>query len=218
MDQAILERVWGHCTRTNVDGKMSVSDLKGWYISFGKRALARNPPLTAADLEKDLVPTAFMYDTRGSVGERLERAQQERERLERERFEKLKEIGRIEAAREAKMGGRPSTAPAAGGSGAGSGAARRAPAASAFLDAQVGPPLQLPSDSFDFQIRWTADEFAAMRLRQREIIAASKFKERIAAAQSKAPRHGEGGDDGAIFGRSEGVYVDPSRKAAGLYR
>jgi hypothetical protein len=201
MDQAIVERVWGHMTRTNVDGRMSVNDLKGWYISFGKRALARSPPLTAADLEKELVPTAFMYDNRGSVAEKLERAHAERERLERERLEKLKEIGRAEAAREAKLGGagRPSTAAAGSTAGSGMTASGRGRAlGSSFLDAASGPPLELPSDSFDFQLRLTEEEYKSMRLRQREIIATRKFQERIESAQgAKAEKAKE--ESGGFF-------------------
>jgi hypothetical protein len=215
MDQAIVERVWGHVTRTNLDGRMSVSDLKGWYISFGKRALARHPPLTAADLEHELVPTAFMYDSRASVSERVERAQAERERLEALRLEKLKEIGRAEAARAGGGGGARSSGSgsASGGGGGGGGAGAR------FLAAPTGAPsLALPSDAFDFQLRLTEEEYRSMRLRQRELLATAKFRERIEAAHAKAPaREGSEAELG-IYTKSEGAFVDAGKRNAILYR
>ena len=55
MTIAIVERVYSHLTRTNGDGRASIRDLRRWYISFGKRALADG--LTAADLERELVPS-----------------------------------------------------------------------------------------------------------------------------------------------------------------
>ena len=218
MDQAIVERVWGHVTRTNLDGRMSVSDLKGWYISFGKRALARTPPLTAADLEHELVPTAFMYDSRASVSERVERAQAERERLEAARLEKLKEIGRAEAAR---VGGGGAGAGRSGGGGGGGGSGGSGGAGSSagarFIAAPVGaPPLQLPSDAFDFQLRLTEEEYRSMRLRQRELLATAKFRERIEAAHAKAPARE--GDELGVFTRSEGAFVDAGKRNAVRYR
>jgi len=167
MDHAILERVWSHMTRTNVDGKMSVSDLKCWYISFGKRALQRNPPLTAADLEKELVPSSFMYENRESVDDRVARAEKERDRREKERLERLKEIGKADAMKSnsAKV-------------------VKSHPKIS-FLDVHA-PPLHLPSDSFDFQLRLTEEDYKSMRLRMREIQAEGKFKERIEKANDKA--------------------------------
>ena len=209
MDQAIVERVWGHTTRTNLDGKMSVSDLKGWYISFGKRALARNPPLTAADLEKELVPTAFMYDSRGSVNERVERAQAERERLEALRMEKLKEIGRAEAAR-----ARPATAPTAG-----SASASASSASSFFILPSNASPLALPSDAFDFQLRLTEEEYRSLRLRQRELLAMSKFKERVeAAAEARKGRGAGEGEELGVYSKSEGALLDAGKRNAYLYR
>jgi hypothetical protein len=221
MDQAIVERVWGHTTRTNLDGRMSVSDLKGWYISFGKRALARTPPLTAADLERELVPTAFMYDSRVSVGERVERAQAERERLEALRMEKLKEIGRAEVNREAKLGIRPATAGGSSSSSSSSSSSASSSAASrgaSFVDPHGGPPMLLPSDSFDFQLRLSEEEFRAMRLRQRELLATSKFKERLEAAQAAKGGREEGGAEAPLFGRMEGPFVDSSKRNAGGFR
>jgi hypothetical protein len=35
----VVERVFASVTRTNTDGRLSVRDLRQWYITFGKRAM-----------------------------------------------------------------------------------------------------------------------------------------------------------------------------------
>ncbi len=75
------------------------------------------------------------------------------------------------------------------------------------------PPLHLPSDSFDFQIRMTLEEYNSMRLRMREMVAEGKFKERVERAMEKRPVElGEERVAEAVYSRSEGVYVDPGKK------
>lgn len=45
-----VQRVFNNLTRTNLDGKMSVRDLRQWYITFGKRAIREGLPLDGKEI------------------------------------------------------------------------------------------------------------------------------------------------------------------------
>lgn len=60
----VLESLFGNVTRTNLDGKMSIRDLRQWYISYGKRALRSG----VSNFSGEVVPTALVKQPHGGKG------------------------------------------------------------------------------------------------------------------------------------------------------
>lgn len=52
----LVEKLFANVTRTNVDGRMSVRDLRQWYISYGKRALRSG----VSSFHDEVVPAALV--------------------------------------------------------------------------------------------------------------------------------------------------------------
>jgi hypothetical protein len=52
----LVEKLFANVTRTNVDGRMSVRDLRQWYISYGKRALRSG----VSSFNAEVVPSALV--------------------------------------------------------------------------------------------------------------------------------------------------------------
>lgn len=61
----VLESLFSNVTRTNLDGKMSIRDLRQWYISYGKRALRSG----VSNFSGEVVPTALVKQPHGRAGD-----------------------------------------------------------------------------------------------------------------------------------------------------
>jgi hypothetical protein len=194
----VVEKVFANVTRTNLDGKMSIRDLRQWYISFGKRALREG-----LGVENDLVHTALLQKKKAAgasagapaaaggasaVGEG-----------ERHRALYAWEKG-AEGVAEGQGGpGSPGAGPSA--------------------------PMGLPNHMLEFQLRLTPEEYAAVQLRRRALEAEAKYKARVRAGAAKA---GNGSGSGAALGATPrdsdgptdrtGPYKDPAKSDTFIFR
>lgn len=160
----IVERVYETVTKTNLDGKMSVRDLRQWYISFGKRALREGIPLGA---DASIVSPAlvakhgFAHSRKASKPTKAELA----------------------AAATAKTMYAWEAAAAA----ATSSAADDAPEASSASE-----PVSLPHGMLEFQVRLSPDEWSLVQLKRRQMEAEERYRSRVQAAKDKDGKDSSG--------------------------
>jgi hypothetical protein len=195
----VVEKVFNNVTKTNLDGKMSIRDLRQWYITFGKKALRENLPLD------DIVSVGFVRSTSGAaVSARKENVHQ-KDTLE------MLSSGYIPAGTPAQVALASSSSngsrkplyawevAAAGTPGVASSAPGSTPAdapmslPNGVLEFQVQEPsCETISPCYSYykhvwlQVRLTPEEFMQVTLKRRMMDAELKYKDRINAAKDKA--------------------------------
>jgi hypothetical protein len=211
-----------------------VRDLRQWYITFGKRAIREGLPMT------DIVSVAFVRATAAAaVTARRDATVHERRRGVVDMIAAGAGAAPLVGALGASGGSAGAPLGASGSWAAAAGAGAGAPAP------HVPGPLVLPNGMLEFQVRLTADEYAAVALARRKMEAEAKYTARIAAAKERAAAlkagadrwgagggggagagAGAGGDGGADGGAApvplsifrEGSYEDPAARNAYFYR
>lgn len=221
----VVEKVFNNITRTNLDGKMSVRDLRQWYLTFGKKSLREGLPLDP----QQIVTTSYVTKASGAVT------------MKKVIAAASGSSGpglHVEGPMAALAASARSAAAAAEG---GAGLSRStkplyawereedAGAAGGYFGSTGGSgPLALPNGMLEFQVRCTPEEFQAIQLKRRMLEAEEKYRSRIAAAKEKGERatrdsfsSWNGGATPADKGISElvtGPYVDPGAKEALILR
>jgi hypothetical protein len=156
----VVDKVFVTVTRTNLDGRMSVRDLRQWYISFGKRALREGIPFEADGagiVSPMLVARHGFAHARNGSGQVRSAAS---ERL-------LPGSGAAAAPgplypweQDAPVGG-----PEEGGA--------------------AGAPVSLPHGMLEFQIRLTPEQWAQVQLRRRQLDAEARYTARLTQAKER---------------------------------
>lgn len=172
----IIERVWTHTTRINPDGRMSIRDLRQWYISFGKKAIEMG--LTEQDLEKELLPRRLL----DLIKEHMEK---------RKRSVGNSSVGRTRTLSQTKSNISQSfdtpTKPLYSWEVEPTPSYLRSPRrqkSSTTDEGNTADPMKLPHGQLSFHIVMTEDEYNKMSVRRRQIEAEMKYRERVAKVQS----------------------------------
>jgi hypothetical protein len=168
---AVVEKVFHNITRTNLDGKMSIRDLRQWYLTFGKRALREG----VGNFDSEVVPAALVKTLHPKVQPKYLPA------------ERTKPMYAWEEGKESS--GSPSASGALGSSGlgmsSGGSVLGRSSASVAQGGAQGQGSIGLPNHMLEFQVRLTAEEFHAMAMKKRSLEAELRYKERVQKAHEK---------------------------------
>lgn len=170
MTAAVVEKVYANITRTNLDGKMSIRDLRQWYISFGKRALREG----VGNFDSELVPAALVKTTHKATSKAA---------ISLAAAERTKPMYAWEktAAEGEGASGSPAAASALGGSAALAASGLGRSTAGSVSAGAIG----LPNHMLEFQIRLTPEEYHAMGMKRRALEAELRYKDRVKKAQEK---------------------------------
>lgn len=190
----VLQSVFRNVTRTNLDGKISIRDLRQWYISYGKRALRAG----IARFDGELVPSAMV---KPSTAAAREGARKPVPAVKSGLYPWEQQAAAGSAQAPSSTIGNVNTSSAAS-------VAAAQQSSSAAAAASSGP-LGLPNAMLEFQVRLTPEEFKLMSLRRRQYESEIRFRERIAiAAQAKQAPNKQGGTGkgkGGLFEADEDV-------------
>jgi hypothetical protein len=164
----IVERIFNTVTRTNLDGKMSIRDLRQWYITFGRRAIASGIDL----LEKEtiLAPQIVSKLTKTAAGGHFVTPASARRPTK-----PAVDHSATTSSLSATQGASKATQPAH-------------PAAATpqhHHEPAYVAPATLPNGMIELQVRLTAEEYAQVTLKKRQLAAEERYRARISAAAKK---------------------------------
>jgi hypothetical protein len=163
----IVERIFNTVTRTNLDGKMSIRDLRQWYITFGRRAIASGIDLS--EKETILAPQFLSKLTKTAAGGHF--------------------VTPASARRPAKpaVDHSATTSSLAATNGGSKSSQQSQPAATPqhHLEPAYVAPATLPNGMIELQVRLTAEEYAQVTLRKRQLAAEERYRARLSAAAKK---------------------------------
>ena len=194
MTPDIVAAVFAAVTRTNRDGAMSIRDLRQWYITFGRHALARAATGAVDDVGSGIGAMGIVAPALlGSSTAPLAKTRS------------FKASGSAPAF--SASGLTPAALLNATAGGGGSAASTASAVASRPLYAwEHGPSSagasgdapSLPHGMLEFQVRLTPAEHATVQLRRRMAEAEARYKARVAEAAARATaRLGEGAAGGS---------------------
>lgn len=192
-----LEQVFRNVTRTNLDGKMSIRDIRQWYVSYGRQALLSG----VTDFSGELVPSSIL--TKGAAATAAASARKAAAAVAAppplpKGIYSWEEEGSSSAHAVSSEGHHSSLSMDASGNGA--------------------PLLTLPNHMLEFQVRMSPDEFKAMSVKRRQYEGELRFKDRIAKAE-KAKEVGRPGAVKSIAASTRDTkFEDPLRSEAYLFR
>ena len=198
-----LEQVFRNVTRTNLDGKMSIRDIRQWYVSYGRQALLSG----VTDFSGELVPSSIL--TKGAAATAAASARKAAAAVAAPpplpkgiySWEDESNSAHFSSSSDghhhhSSSSSSSSTADASGG----------------------GAHLTLPNHMLEFQVRMSPDEFKAMSVKRRQYEGELRFKDRIAKAE-KAKEVGRPGAVKSIAASTRDTkFEDPLRSEAYLFR
>jgi hypothetical protein len=190
-----LEQVFRNVTRTNLDGKMSIRDIRQWYVSYGRQALLSG----VTDFSGELVPSSIL--TKGAAAT----AAAASARKAAAAFAAPPPLPKgIYSWEDESNSAHPSSS--------------EAYATTSSDVASNVAPLTLPNHMLEFQVRMSPEEFKAMSVKRRQYEGELRFKDRIAKAE-KAKEANKPGQVKSIGSSTRDVgYADPLRSEAYLFR
>lgn len=158
----LIESIYRSITRTNIDGRMSIRDLRQWYISYGKPAIKAGIPIDP----NSLVPIAMVKPSTVSIKETTNKRTLPNANKGLYSWEDGNNNSNLSSSQANNNNG------------------SNALSSSALNGSSSSQPLGLPNAMVEFQIRMTAEEYRAMSLRRRQYESELKFKERIEKAHN----------------------------------
>jgi hypothetical protein len=194
---------------------MSIRDIRQWYISYGKRALAKN----IANFDGELVPVALLKSSvsgHGASSVAAKKFTPQLPTLPKGIYSWEQGYSAAEAPADAPAVSVPASASSS--TAAVSAAAAAASAAATAAAEADAAPLRLPNHLLEFQVRLTPEEYSKMCLRRRQYEGELRFRERIAKAEkakTQSKTRGFGEIPSAV---RDGEFVDASAPTSYLFR
>jgi len=157
LNSDLIDNIFRSITRTNIDGRMSIRDLRQWYISYGKPAIKAGVPIDPTSL----VPIAMVKPSTVAIKE----ATNKRALPSVNKGLYSWEDGNTSSLSTSQLNSSNSN--------------------NNILPSTASTqPIGLPNAMVEFQVRMTAEEYRVMSLRRRQYESELKFKERIEKAHN----------------------------------